>query len=591
MSQAPATDPIIGKTLDSKYRIESLMGKGGMGRVFKATHTQLNKTFALKLMNFNPTDSDPSRLIRFKREAEALARINHPNVVMVTDFGVTEQQVPYIVMEFIEGVSLRNLLDKLGKLSDKQAILIAKQICAGLHAAHTQGIVHRDLKPENIMIQQLADEEIMARVLDFGIAKVLQEDPANQNLTGNEELLGTLKYMTPEQFLGSAVDARSDVFGICLITYEMLAGIVPPAVMSMAQPLHELRPDTSQRLSDILLRGLAQAPEQRQQSALELKRELENLEHSNLLESISVNERSLDSNSDLAVRLASGSNASQIRSVTINSNAVESLGGKSAPNIPVPMPIAPASSKLIPILMLMILLVAGGGALAFYEPLRTMVFGEKIDKFPESARPPMVRVRGGEFMMGANITVKDPKDLRGIHSPAHSAKVEDMEVSRFFITNRQYYEFVKSEKGNSPTSWGGKEPPPELLEKPVVGVSWIEAKAYCRWLSSKTGQNYRLLTETEWEYIAQNRNKMNIMVENLMTGKLGEWTDTEVQSYPDSKYKFPPDAVASTRIVRGFFEKDGDDAKVIPLEHYRTWRTETDGFPIISFRVVRKPQD
>src|SRR5581483_5018709 len=105
----------------------------------------------------------------------------------------------------------------------------------GLHAAHLQGIIHRDLKPENIMIQQLADEEIMARVLDFGIAKVLADDPSSQNLTSNEELLGTLKYMTPEQFLGAPVDARSDVFGICLITYEMLTGIVAPAVMSLAQ--------------------------------------------------------------------------------------------------------------------------------------------------------------------------------------------------------------------------------------------------------------------------------------------------------------------------------------------------------------------
>jgi serine/threonine-protein kinase len=509
---------------------------------------------------------------------------------MVTDFGVTEEQVPYIVMEFIEGVSLRNLLDKLGKLSDKQAILISKQICAGLHAAHTQGIVHRDLKPENIMIQQLADEEIMARVLDFGIAKVLQEDPANQNLTGNEELLGTLKYMTPEQFLGTSIDARSDVFGICLITYEMLAGIVPPAVMSMAQPLHELRPDVSPRLSDILLRGLAQSTEQRQQSALELKRELENLEHSNLLESISVNERSLDSNSELAIRLSNSSNASQIRSVTINSNAIESLPSKSFPSLPTAS--RSNSSKLIPILLLVIVLIVGGGLVAFYEPLRSMVFGPKTVVFPESARPPMVRVRGGEFTMGANVAVKDPRDLRGIHSPAHDAKVEDMEVSRFFITNRQYYEFVKSENARVPSGWGGKEPPPELLEKPVVAVSWIEAKAYCRWLSSKTGQNYRLLTEEEWEYIAQNRNKMNIMVENLMTSKFGEWTDSEVQGYPNSKYKFPPEALASTRVVRGIFESDGDDAKVIPLEHYRTWRLENDDKASnISFRVVRKPQN
>src|SRR5882672_10857667 len=105
MSKVPAAESVLGTTIDGKYRVESLMGVGGMGKVFKVTHLQLNKTFALKLMNFSAADNDPS-LVRFKREAEALARINHPNVVMVTDFGITSEKVPYIVMEFIEGVPL-----------------------------------------------------------------------------------------------------------------------------------------------------------------------------------------------------------------------------------------------------------------------------------------------------------------------------------------------------------------------------------------------------------------------------------------------------------------------------------------------------
>ncbi|KAF0248093.1 MAG: serine/threonine protein kinase, partial [bacterium] len=120
--------------------------------------------------------------------------------------------------------------------------------------------------------------DLIVRVLDFSIAKLLQLGDEDQNISDHEELLGTVKYMTPEQFLGNAVDARSDIFGICLLTYEMLAGIVPPATVSLSQPLREIRPDISLRLSDILYKGLSSLPQNRQQSALELKRELESLE-------------------------------------------------------------------------------------------------------------------------------------------------------------------------------------------------------------------------------------------------------------------------------------------------------------------------
>src|SRR5262249_17537190 len=147
-----------------------------MGKVYSVTHLQLDKTFALKLLHFNQSDTDPNRVLRFKREAQALAKIHHPNVVMITDFGVIPPaNLPYIVMEYIEGVSLRKMLNDKGTFSERRAISITKQICAGLHEAHRQGIVHRDLKPENIMIQQFSEGESIARVLDFGIAKLMKK--------------------------------------------------------------------------------------------------------------------------------------------------------------------------------------------------------------------------------------------------------------------------------------------------------------------------------------------------------------------------------------------------------------------------------
>lgn len=276
MRQLPSVEAVLGTVIDGKYRLDSLIGLGGMGRVFSAIHLQLNKTFALKLMSFPAQDSP--QLARFKREAEALGKIRHPNVVGVTDFGITSSNVPYIVMEYIHGLSLRGMMERQGCFSERQTLMIIKQVCAGLYAAHLQGIVHRDLKPENIMIEELADGDLIVRVLDFSIAKLLQIGDEDENISDHEELLGTVKYMTPEQFLGNAVDARSDIFGICLLTYEMLAGIVPPATVSLAQPLKELRPDISIRLSEILQKGLSSLPENRQQSALELKREFESLE-------------------------------------------------------------------------------------------------------------------------------------------------------------------------------------------------------------------------------------------------------------------------------------------------------------------------
>ncbi|MBI4850712.1 MAG: protein kinase [Acidobacteria bacterium] len=276
----PSVEAALGTVIDGKYRLDSLLGLGGMGRVFSAVHLQLNKTFALKLMSFPAQDSP--QLARFRREAEALGKIRHPNVVGVTDFGITSSNVPYIVMEYIEGLSLRTMMERQGRFTEKQTLKIVKQICAGLYAAHLQGIVHRDLKPENIMIEELADGDLIVRVLDFSIAKLLQIGEEDENISDHGELLGTVKYMTPEQFLGNAVDARSDIFGICLVAYEMLAGIVPPATVSLAQPLRELRPDISPKLSDILYKGLSPLPENRQHSALELKREFESLESTNI---------------------------------------------------------------------------------------------------------------------------------------------------------------------------------------------------------------------------------------------------------------------------------------------------------------------
>lgn len=571
MSQAQASDQVIGMIIDGKYRVESLMGQGGMGKVFRVTHLQLNKTFALKLMNFSQTDNDPNRIARFKREAEALARINHPNVVMVTDFGVTpDDHVPYIVMEFIEGMSLRDLLKKDTKLPILQSIQIAKQMCAGLHAAHLQGIIHRDLKPENIMIQQLADGEMMARVLDFGIAKLLAPGDANsENLTGGEELLGTLKYMTPEQFLGAPVDARADVFGICLITYEMLTGVVAPAVMSLAQPVNEVRADVSPRLSEIILRGLSQSPEDRHQTALELKRELENVEHQALVDGVLEDSLSGEHSPDhyskdrITGKYASLSTGRGRRGAA-SADSHSSVGHHSAETYPT---IETMPKKRGGMWAIILLLLLGGGGFAVWKFYPELMGGKDSEKLADTAIPQLVSIKAGKVKIGSN--KPDPNETadspgRVISMPEHEKEIAPFQASKFLVTNRQYAEFVKRANHRPPDYWQGPTPPPALLEKPVLSVSWIDANAYINWLTRQTGQVYRLISEGEWEYLARNSIEFGI---SEIGEENCEWTDTELATYPGAKLQLPK-FPSTLRIFRG------DRNKGVDFASYRNWQKE-----------------
>lgn len=592
MSQAQAADPAIGMIIDGKYRIESLMGKGGMGKVFKVTHLQLNKTFAVKLMNFSPSDNDPSRLARFRREAEALAKISHPNVVSVTDFGVTPENVPYIVMEYIQGLPLRSLLEKMSKLPEKQAIMIGKQMCSGLHAAHTQGIIHRDLKPENIMIQQVNEEEIVTKVLDFGIAKLLVDDPSSQNLTSNEELLGTLKYMTPEQFLGTQVDARSDVFGICLIIYEMLSGIVPPAVMSLAQPLDELCPEVSPRLSDIILKGLSQSAEQRHQTALALKKDLDNVEQDAMIDIIS---QGIGENSGTFYNTTGNRTGRQDPNRTgqgIRTNTTTSTKRRDASIKPEQNPVSsqePLKEEVISYekpgrgglfyvaVIVVVLAVVGGGGFFAWKTLNPATgTTDPGAKAALTALPPMVKVRSGTFKMGSS---SDPYS-----SPEHEMRVEAFQVSKFLITNRQYAEFIKlANYKPTPSSWPTSTPPNDQLEAPVTSVTLRDAKAYCDWLTQQTGNSYRLLSEAEWEYIA--RNNANLGVDQIMKDYL-EWTGSELKPYPGAKanVEFPPSGYYAIRGRTVALET----GKKLDGVTYRDWNKVTHEDSNLGFRVAYK---
>lgn len=225
--QSAERDALLGTLLAGRYRIEALIGSGGMGAVYRAAHVHMRKAVAVKVLHKEMT-AFPEVVARFEREAVAAGRIEHAHVVSASDFGKLEDGSFYLVLEFIEGQSLAKLVGKVGALSPLRALRITRQIAEALQAAHAVGIVHRDLKPDNVMLVDKDDDPDFVKVLDFGIAKVKVEDTVEQPaLTQIGTVFGTPEYMSPEQARGELVDARSDLYTVGVILYEMLAGTSP----------------------------------------------------------------------------------------------------------------------------------------------------------------------------------------------------------------------------------------------------------------------------------------------------------------------------------------------------------------------------
>jgi len=220
-------DPLIGALIDGRFHVKRKLGEGGMGVVYEAEQTAFGRKVALKLLH--PHVTDKILFARFRNEAAAASRLDHPNTITVFDFGEAEAGSLYIAMELIEGASLDEEIRKGGALEWRRAARIAKQICGSLANAHENGVVHRDLKPENVMLLERDTEKDFVKVLDFGIAKIMAGDGEDQRqaLTKTGMVLGTPQYMSPEQIRGEKVDARSDIYSTGVIVYQMLTGALP----------------------------------------------------------------------------------------------------------------------------------------------------------------------------------------------------------------------------------------------------------------------------------------------------------------------------------------------------------------------------
>ncbi|MFW5877006.1 MAG: serine/threonine-protein kinase [Myxococcota bacterium] len=274
-------DPLLGQTLAGSYEITRLIGEGGMGRVYEARHTRLrNKRYAIKIM-LEEFAGQGDLVARFQREAEAASHLTNPYVVAVHDVHRTDEGVPYIVEELLEGEELGEILARDEKLEVSHAVRISRQVCLGLQAAHDRGIIHRDMKPENVFLVGDA-EDPTAKVLDFGISKL---EDNKETLTKTGMVIGTPAYMAPEQASGRKVDHRADIYAVGAILYRAIGGQKPFEGMDAAATLTALltqdpprlrivEPSVPEGLEMVVQKAMAREPGDRYQTMAELEADL-----------------------------------------------------------------------------------------------------------------------------------------------------------------------------------------------------------------------------------------------------------------------------------------------------------------------------
>ena len=276
-------DPRIGLVLDGRYRIEERIAAGGMGVVYRAERLGLGKPVAVKFLH-RTAALLPDHRIRFEREAAAMSRLTHPNLVSIIDYGSWES-LPYLVMEYHHGASLREVLEQIVTIPAERAVFIARQMLAGLASAHAAGVVHRDLKPSNVLLVGAPGEDLV-KILDFGVAKLLDSGggPTEVSVVAGR-VIGTPAYMSPEHARAEPMDGRADVYSVGLLLYEMVTGqrafqaegkigLLRMQVEDAPERPRARAPELSVELEAVILRALEKDREDRWPSAAEFATQL-----------------------------------------------------------------------------------------------------------------------------------------------------------------------------------------------------------------------------------------------------------------------------------------------------------------------------
>lgn len=293
--QLNTNESLIGRILDKRYRLEEKLGTGGMGEVYRAKDLQESTEVAIKILK-QPLTCDKKAEEYFWQEAQATALIRHPNVVDAIDIGVTEETCPYIVMELLEGQTLREVISQDAPLNVTRAIVLMLQISEGVGAAHDVGIIHRDLKPTNVFITRATHKPSKVKVLDFSLAKLLRQNKSDDMFGYTSgKIRGTPRYMSPEQCEGNELTPASDVYSMGVILFEMLTNVQPFSginakeialnqISEQPQSMREFVPNIPVEIDAFVQRVLSKDPEKRPHDANEFRHELESIaERLNLL--------------------------------------------------------------------------------------------------------------------------------------------------------------------------------------------------------------------------------------------------------------------------------------------------------------------
>ncbi len=460
---------LIGHYL-GRYHILEQLGEGGMAIVYKASDTRLERDVAVKVIrteNILPSALERS-LKRFEREAKALARLTHPNIVKVMDYGEYEGK-PYLVMEYLPGGTLKQ---KLGKpIPWNEAISILLPIAKALDFAHRQNMIHRDVKPSNILITA-GGEPVLT---DFGIAKII-DDEATVDLTGTSAAVGTPEYMAPEQAIAKTVDHRADIYTLGVVLYEMVTGrkpfvadtpmavLIKHATESLPRPT-QFTPNLPTTVENLLIKALAKKPDDRYQVMGEMVAAWQGALESSGRESVPAFQPATRN------RQISTDTMEDTRD-TVDENSLDTVDQFAQEEVVIKKPHS-------------------------VKP-KQAVNNETVISLAPGVEMSFMRVPAGKFLMGS------PNDIGfDDEHPQREIYLDEYWMGKTPVTNLQYQAFINATGHKSPHDWQKGIHPTGKEQHPVVFVSWQDAIDFCKWVGEESGELIRLPTEAEWEKAAR----------------------------------------------------------------------------------------